>query len=377
MAMTTEALVVAELGANPTLETIQIDELRPDEALVEIHTVGLCHTDISCIEGTIPVEFPAVLGHEGSNGSGGGVLLKAGAHLTHLTAGSKVLLSFNSCGICRECVSSFPSYCQNYSSLNFGGRREDGSQPLSLPLGTKLFSNFFGQSAFSKLAIVNGRTIVQVPQSTDLALFAPLGCGIQTGAGTILNTLDVRPGQSLVVFGVGAVGLACVMAGKLRGADPLIAVDIDPTRLDLAIKLGATHGILASDITLGIVEEIKRLCPGNGVQRAVDCSGVPSVIEQMIKSLGSRGKAATVGAPAPGKSVNIDVFTHIIKGTHYIGSCEGDCVPSEIIPYLIEKHSQGLFPLEELVTVYDGKDFTKAFEDARKGMVVKAVLRWK
>ena len=196
--------------------------------------------------------------------------------------------------------------------------------------GDNIFSNFFGQSSFSKIAIVNGRTIVRVPQTTDLALFAPLGCGIQTGAGAVLNTLDVREGQSLAVFGVGAVGLSSIMAAKLRGASPIIAVDINEKRLDLAKRLGATHTVLNSDQSVDPVEEIQRICPGNGVSCAVDCSGVPVVIEQMIKSLGSRGKAATVGAPAPGVCVNIDVFSHIIKGTRYLGSCEGDSVPSEV-----------------------------------------------
>lgn len=214
--------------------------------------------------------------------------------------------------------------------MNFGGRRQDGSQPLSLADGTSLFSAFFGQSSFSKIAVVSGRTIVRVPPSTDLSLFAPLGCGIQTGAGTVLNTLDVQLGQSLAIFGVGTVGLSCIMAGKLRKASPLIAVDINADRLKLAELLGATHTILSSDGSVDVVSRICSISGGNGVSRAADCSGVPSVIESMIQSLGSRGKAATIGAPAPGSCVKLDVFAHIVKGTHYIGSCEGDSVPAEV-----------------------------------------------
>lgn len=195
--------------------------------------------------------------------------------------------------------------------------------------GISVFSHFFGQSSFAKHAVVSSRSVVPVPSSTDLALFSPLGCGIQTGFGTVVNTLNVLAGESLVVFGVGAVGLSCVMAGKLRGAYPLVAVDVHGERLDLARKLGATHTIL-SDGSVDVVDQIREACGGRGVERAVDCSGVPRVIEDMIRSLGSRGRAASVGAPAPGVSVKVDVFGHIVKGAHYIGSCEGDCEPIKV-----------------------------------------------
>lgn len=267
-------------------------------------------------------------------GLGAGVLLKVGSDLSHLSVGDKVLLSFNSCGSCTECRDNAATYCHQYGPLNFGGRRGDGSQAMTTSeAGQPLFSNFFGQSSFSKVAIVNGRTIVKVPSSTDLSLFAPLGCGIQTGVGTIFNTLNVQPEDSVAVFGVGAVGMASVMAAKLRGANPIIAVDIDQSRLALARELGASHTIVNSGRVEDHIQEVQKICGGNGVRRAVDCSGIPSVIEQMIRSLGSRGKAATVGAPAPGKTVKVDVFSHIIKGTHYIGSCEGDSIPAEVSCY--------------------------------------------
>ncbi|KAJ4182654.1 hypothetical protein NW767_013799 [Fusarium falciforme] len=277
------------------------------------------------MNGVIPTSYPAVLGHEGA-----GVILKVGSGLPGLSPGDRVLLSFNSCGTCEDCGSGYSSYCQSYAAQNFGGRREDGTQPLALADGTKLSCNFFGQSSFSKVALVSGRCIVKVPESTDLSLFAPLGCGIQTGTGTVLNTLDVKEGQSLAVFGVGAVGLSCIMAAKLRGAAPVIAVDVNPARLELARELGATHTILTADKTMDLPAEIRKISGGNGVSRAADCSGIPAVIEQMIKSLGSRGKAATVGAPAPGECVKVDVFSHIVKGTHYIGSCEGDSDPAKV-----------------------------------------------
>lgn len=242
-----------------------------------------------------------------------------------------MLLSFTYCKKCPECTSSHPAYCHNFVPLNFGGRRSDGSQPFVLSEGSKkLYASFFGQSSFAKIAVVSGASILKVPSSTKIDLYAPLGCGIQTGAGSVLNTLDVQKDQSLAVFGVGSVGLSAIMAGKIRGANPIIAIDLDAGRLDLAQKLGATHKILASEKDIDVVAEITKISPPSGVQRAVDCSGVGKVVEQMVRSLGHRGKAATVGAPAPGTAAAIDIFNHLIYGREYIGCVEGDSNPSKV-----------------------------------------------
>ncbi|KAM5511681.1 hypothetical protein FOXYSP1_11781 [Fusarium oxysporum f. sp. phaseoli] len=349
MALVTDALVCPGQSLEPILQSITVEEPRPDEAIVEIHAVGVCHTDVACMHGKIPTNLPAVLGHEDA-----GVVLKVGSKLLGFSEGDKVLLSFNSCGSCQDCRLGYTSY---YS-------------------GAKLSSHFFGQSSFAEIALVSGRCMVKVPESTNLALFAPLVCGIQTGAGTVLNTLDVKEDQSLAAFGVGAVGLSCIMAAKLRADSPIITIDVNQARLELAKELGATNTILSGDKTLDVPEEIRRISGGNGVFRAADCSGIPVVIEQMIKSLGSRGKATTVGLPAPGVCAKIDIFAHIVKGTHYIGSCEGDSDPSKMIPYLIHEQTHGNFPLDKIVTLCSGKDYKKEFEDIQSGKVVKGVLRW-
>lgn len=372
MPTVTEAIVVRELKGKPVLEQIELDEIRPAEALIKIEATGICHTDLSCMDGTLPAEFPQVLGHEGA-----GTILQIGSQLKHLSVGDKVLLSFNFCNQCSECRSSHPAYCHDFMALNFGGRRADGSQPFTLSnCGTKLHASFFGQSSFSKVAVVSGSCLVKVPYSTKLELFAPLGCGLQTGAGSVLNTLDVKQDQSLAVFGAGSVGLASIMAGKLRGANPLIAVDLDAGRLQLARELGATHTILASNRDVDTVKEITRICPPNGVLRAVDCTGNPKVVEQMIKSLGFRGKAATVGAPSPGVCASIDILSHLATGRQYVGCCEGDSVPEKLIPYLIEQHGKGMFPIEKFISIYAGKDYAKAFQDVKQGKAIKAILKW-
>jgi Zn-dependent alcohol dehydrogenase len=195
--------------------------------------------------------------------------------------------------------------------------------------GKGIFSTFFGQSSFARHTLVHRSTVVKVPDSTDLALYAPMGCGMQTGAGAVLNSLGVKKGSSVAVFGVGSVGMAAVMAAaKVAGAGTVIAVDLQPARLELAKKLGATHAVLAGD--KDVVAEVRRICPPNGVDYAVDCTGVPKVIRDMIDCLGTRGRAATVGAPGFGKTVSIDVMEHLTYGKEYVGCVEGDSLPSKV-----------------------------------------------
>ncbi len=170
----------------------------------------------------------------------------------------------------------------------------------------------------------------------QLALYAPLGCGMQTGAGAVLNALRVTRGSSVAVFGVGSVGMAAVMASaRIAGAGTVIAVDLQAARLELAGRLGATHGVLAGGVGKdggSVVERVREICPPNGVDFAVDCTGVPAVIRDMIDCLGTRGRGATVGAPGFGKSVNVDVMEHLTYGKEYVGCCEGDSLPSEVSP---------------------------------------------
>jgi len=194
---------------------------------------------------------------------------------------------------------------------------------------TGIFSTFFGQSSFARHTLVHRSSVVKVPQGTDLALYAPMGCGMQTGAGAVLNALDVKPGSSVAVFGVGSVGMAAVMAAaKIRGARTVIAIDLQDSRLELAKKLGATHGVNGG--AKDVVEQIRKICPPVGVDYAVDCTGVPAVIRTMIDCLGTKGRAATVGAPGFGKCVSVDVMEHLTYGKEYVGCCEGDSLPSEV-----------------------------------------------
>lgn len=292
MATTTQALVAPEVKGGFELREISVGPITADEALVEVQSVGLCHTDLSVAEGIIPCSFPAVLGHEGA-----GTVTQVGANCKDLAVGDKVLLSFSSCGACEQCNTRHPAYCYQFVPLNFGGKRADGTAAIKAADGASdLYSSFFGQSSFSKVAVVHRSSIVKVSADANLDLLAPLGCGLQTGAGAVLNTLNVTEGSSVAIFGVGGVGMSAVMAAKLRKAKNIIAVDLQQSRLDLAKKLGATHTILGT--AEDIVAQMHQISPPNGVQFAVDCSGAAKVVEVMLDCIGTRGKAASVGAPS-------------------------------------------------------------------------------
>ncbi|KAK3935640.1 aryl-alcohol dehydrogenase [Diplogelasinospora grovesii] len=372
MSRTTTALVAPELNGSFELREIYLDALQADEVLVEIHASGLCHTDLSCAEGLLPCQPNAVLGHEGA-----GVVIEAGSAVTSVAPGDKVLLSFSHCETCAACTSGHPAYCHTFNDRNFGGARPDGSSAMltSKENGSPMHSTFFGQSSFARHTLAHRSSVVKVPADTDLGLFAPLGCGMQTGAGAVLNTLDVKPGSSVAVFGVGSVGMAAVMAAaKIRGVKTLIAVDLQEGRLALAKELGATHSVLGS--AKDVVQQIRAICQANGVNYAVDCTGVPAVVRTMIDSLGTRGRAATVGAPGPGHCVNVDIMEHLTYGKEYVGCAEGDSLPSKFVPYLMAAHAKGQFPLDRFVRYYDMKDYKQAIEDSKSGKTIKAVLRW-
>lgn len=228
--------------------------------------------------------------------------------------------------------------------LNFGGVRADGGMSLKDDKGGDVHCNFFGQSSFGRHAIVSASSIVKVPAETNLKLYAPLGCGLQTGAGSVLNSLGVKSGSSLAVWGVGPVGLAAVMAGVLAGAKKIIAIDLQQDRLKLAQDMGATEIVDGKDAD--VVEQVRKLSGANGVDFAVDCTGVPKVVEDMINSLGTRGRGCTVGAPKPGSTVAVDIFSHLQFGREYIGCVEGDADPPKVSSLKMgidEEHVNGTY----------------------------------
>lgn len=235
----------------------------------------------------------------------------------------------------------------------------------------KVNAAFFQQSSFSTYAIAHERNTVKIDKKVDLKMLGPLGCGIQTGAGTVMNTLNPNPGSSLAVFGVGSVGLSAIMAAKNSGCATIIAVDINPKRLTLAKELGATHTVNSKNSDA--VKRIKSVIE-EGVDYAVEASGVKEVAEMAFEALSKRGTLAIVGAPPGGTEYAFDANDVILSGRKVVGVVEGDSIVKVYIPRLIDLYNQGRFPFDKLIKYYDFKDINKAAEDMENGKVIKPIL---
>ena len=363
--MKTRSALVKEPGGEFQIEDLQLGELHADEVLVKIEGAGICHTDLIARDQVYPVPLPCVFGHEGS-----GVVEGVGNNVTKVAPGDHVVLSFGACGTCRNCVQGVPSRCLRIFECNFTGCRHDGSLTYNEEKG-KVHANFFSQSSFAEYAIANERNTVKVTKEAPLEVLGPLGCGIQTGAGAVLNTLKPAVGSSIAIFGCGSVGMAALMAAKAIGCSQIIAIDLIPERLSLAEKLGATLSLKAD--TVNVTEEIHKLT-GDGVDYSVECTAIPAVFRQAVDCLNNTGTCALVGAAAPGEEVTLDMNS-IMFGRTVTGVIEGDAVPDIFIPQLIDLYDQGLFPFDSLVKFYSLDDVQQAVEDMEAGKVIKPVLR--
>lgn len=360
-----EAAVVHTQGGLFKLERIALEPARDDEVIVKIAGVGICHADLICRDQHLPVPLPCVFGHEGS-----GVVESVGWSVADLQPGDHVVLSFNSCKICTNCMSGKPAYCSKFYQHNFLGTRMDGSSALSCG-PTLIHGHFFGQSSFSTYAVARERNVVKVSREVPLWLLGPLGCGVQTGAGAVMNTLRPQAGSSIAVFGAGAVGLSAIMAAALVGCATIVAVDPINARRDLALNLGATHAI---DPGAEDPVEAIRSITGSGVQYSLECIGLPVVVRQSVRSLCHTGACGIIGIPRAGAKLDIDLSS-LMSGRSIRGIVEGDSVPQEFIPRLIELYRQGRFPFDKLITEFAFDDIQEAVAQCELGKVIKPVLR--
>ena len=358
--------VVRDQGGPFVLEEVELSEPRPDEVLVEVVASGMCHTDL-LVRDSRPDSLPAVLGHEGA-----GIVRETGSAVRGVRPGDKVVMSFPSCGRCPRCLAGRAAYCDVIATLKFGCSRPDGSVATTDRAGRPVGDHFFGQSSFGTLAVANARSVVKVPDDTDLRLAGPVACGVQTGAGTVLDVLRVTPGSSIAVFGTGSVGLCAVMAARLCGATTIVAVNRRASRLALAAELGATH--LVSPEQVDPVEAIRDATAGRGVEFALETTGVPAVLTQAVRSLDSLGTCAYVGTAPPGVTGGIPMLEAMTKGQTVRGVLQGDSTPSVTIPRLLDLHRRGLLPFDRLLTHYRLDEINQAADDSVNGDVVKPVL---
>ncbi|RSL53238.1 hypothetical protein CEP54_010520 [Fusarium duplospermum] len=360
------------------LENVQVSEPGEYEAIVEMVASGVCHTDLGC--GTAPdgtpgfpvPPYPRVLGHEGA-----GFVRAVGSKITKVKPGDAVLLSFAFCTKCHNCKFGAPGYCHEFSALNFTGTKKAFQFPTGK--GPDVGGSFFGQSSFSKLSRVQETSLVNVSQlvrnKNDLKLLAPLGCGIQTGAGTVTELAAAKTSDKVAIIGLGGVGLAAIMAAKLKGCRTIIGIDRVPARIEMAKKLGATHGIDTSTIS-NLVDEVRKVTEGSGSTITVDATGVLPLIQQGLEFTANQGKMILLGVAPMDAGLEIAVVPYMVTGKQIMGSMEGGVYPEDYIPKMIRWYQNGEFPVDELIKFYPVRDYQKAIRDMEDGSTIKPVLIW-
>jgi len=367
MPMQARAAVLNAPASPFSIEAIDVAPPQAGEVLVAIRAVGICHTDLVIGSGALGTSFPAVLGHEGA-----GVVEAVGAGVTSVRPGDKVLLTFNSCGECKRCRQGDPAYCLQFFPLNMTCTRPDGSSRLSRD-GRPVADNCFGQSSFAGRAVANARNVLKVADDADLATLAPLGCGIQTGVGAVLRSLRAKAGESLLVIGGGAVGLAAVIGGTIAGCDPIILLEPQAGRRAMATSIGATHVIDPASAG-DLVAAVRAIAP-QGVDLIVETSGHMPTVAQTPNLISTLGRIGLIGVPGALDAVlPLPMIQWLTLGGTVRGIVEGDSDIVGFLPELIELHRAGRLPFDRFVTRYPFDRINQAIDDAHHGRCIKAVL---
>jgi aryl-alcohol dehydrogenase len=360
------AAVVPEKFAAFTIDKLELTDPRPDEALVRIVASGMCQTDLHGRDGYYDTPYPAVYGHEGA-----GIVETVGRSVTKFAPGDHVVLSFPWCGACPNCRRDMPFHCMRHRELKMGGTRPDGSTLMSSG-GAPVYSAFFQQSSFATHAIANERYMVKVRKDAPLELLGPFACSGQTGAGAVLNSMRPRTGDSFAVFGVGAVGLSGLMAAKIAGCDPIIAVDIHDARLALAQALGATH-VINHKGRAHVVADIRKIT-GDGVRFSLETSAQPAVFREAVEALMAAGTCVLLGSARSGTEVSLEMpflqFGRVVRGV-----IQGESHPQEFIPKLVDFLMQGKMPVDRMMTFYPLAEINRAAQESSQGTTIKPVLR--
>lgn len=361
--MQIRAAVSRKGHSTPVVECVELGELGEHDILVRIVACGICRTDVDADVGSIRVPKPIVLGHEGA-----GIVEAVGAGVGSLQVGDHVVLSGSSCGQCRNCDRGLPSYCRDTMRRNFSGLRPDGKTYIESN-GSRVFGHFFGQSSFAQYAMAHERAAVKVPDDLSLAVLAPLGCSLATGAGAVFNALDAACDDTIAIFGVGAVGLAAVMAARIVGMKRIIVVDRAAERLELAVELGATEALESSKATAA--QGVRDICP-DGVDLSLNTTNSAEMLSAAVHCLAIRGVSGFVSAPH--EAWTAPVQTMLSGGRTLKAILGSDARPQEIVARLIEHYRSGRFPIERLLTYYPFEDIQQAFADFAAGRAVKPVL---
>ncbi|MEO0410711.1 MAG: NAD(P)-dependent alcohol dehydrogenase [Pseudomonadota bacterium] len=341
-------------GSAPKLEALSLRTPREGEVLVKIKAVGICHTDF--FAGSLS-EGPMVPGHEGA-----GIIEAVGPGVDKGRIGQRVALTFDSCGHCPRCVDDDPAYCDSALALQFGL-----DETMQRPNGQGIAGGFFKQSSFATHALATARNAIPIPDELPFHLAAPLGCGVQTGYGAVVNEIKPLPDETLVIFGLGAVGLSAISAASYVGVKRIIGIDPIEARRTLALEMGAAEVFAPSAVGSGTLQ-------GRIAHCAIDCAGTAQTFQQSLDMLKPRGKLGVVAVPPPDKPISFVPLTLLDGGRQVIGIVEGGSDPVRFIPELGKRSLDGTLPLEKMIKRYAFKDFAQAWADAENGRTIKPVL---
>ncbi|MFN8026930.1 MAG: Zn-dependent alcohol dehydrogenase [Acidimicrobiia bacterium] len=360
-------------GSGPMAEVrddVTVIDPGPDEVLVRVVAAGVCHSDVSLLDGTIPWPAPSLMGHEGA-----GIVEKVGSLVSRVKPGDHVVIAtVSSCGRCDACAVGKPTWCHK----TLANRRE------IFTVGGEPAGNFAATSSFAELTVVKEIQAVPIDKEVPLTSACLIACGIVTGMGSVFNRANVMPGDNVAVFGCGGVGLATIQALRLKAANKIIAVDTLPQKGELALQLGATHFVNAAETDA--VAAIHELCPyeedvvegpfgGGGVNWSFECTGVPAVTEQAVKILDWGGVCVQVGVPAPTATYSIPIthLTQVDRGI--IGSRAGGVRAQKDIPVIVDLYKKGLLDLDSMVSrTYPREPFFTVVDDMHKGELARGVL---
>jgi aryl-alcohol dehydrogenase len=345
------AAVVEARHADWRLERLELAEPAADEVIVRVAASGICQTDVHGRDDYFGIPFPCVFGHEGA-----GVVERVGAAVRKVAPGDRVVMVSPACGTCAACRRRLPGYCASSRRIKFGGRLRDGRAPFQRN-ATPVSGAFFQQSSFATHALATEGNVVKVPDGLPLAVAAAFACGVNTGAGAVFNVLRPQPGSSIAVFGVGAVGLAAVMAARIAGCTTIAVFDRHENRLRLARELGATATQDSKDF-----------------QYSVEAAGDPAALRQAVECLAPLGVCCLVGSARKGTEVALEM-PFLQQGRTVRGCVQGDAPGDDFLPVLFEHFRAGSLPVERLITYYDFAEVNRAVSDVVKGSTIKAVLR--
>jgi S-(hydroxymethyl)mycothiol dehydrogenase len=359
MAERVQGVVALKKGAPVTVETILVPDPGPGEAVVKVQACGVCHTDLHYREGGINDEFPFLLGHEAA-----GIVERVGEGVTDVAPGDFVILNWRAvCGDCRACRRGRPWYCFN---------THNAAQPMTLEDGTPL-SPALGIGAFIEKTLVHAGQCTKVDPAVKPEVAGLLGCGVMAGLGAALNTGNVGRDDTIAVIGCGGVGNAAIAGARLVGARTIIAVDVDPKKLEWAKDFGATHTVNSREVDA--VAAIQELTGGFGADVVVDAVGRPETYQQAFYARDLAGTVVLVGVPDPSMKLELPLIDVFGRGGSLKSAWYGDCLPSRDFPTMVDLHLQGRLPLDRFVTETIGLgDVEAAFAKMHSGEVLRSVV---